>query len=236
MTETGGSAYWNTFGACAVYDPLLDKWTVLPDMPGGRAAGRAATLAIGDTIYLPGGLSNMNLTNDEEGTTATFTSYNVATRQWTVLPDLPAPQDHAGKGTFGNTLYVLGGRSYGHLNVVDTVFGYNMNTDRWSADFTPMLTGRGRCASATIGHMIFTAGGKGNPDISTHVWPQMQAYDAVQDVWRNYTDIAIPIHGTDTVAYKGSIVIPGGGLMIGGEPTQIVQRFTPWWVGRSSRS
>ena len=229
VTATGGPSYWNASGACAVYNPLADKWTVLPDMPEGRAIGSAATMVVGETIYLPGGLLNTNLTTDEEGTTAMFTSYNVATRKWTALPDLPAPRDHAGKGRFGNMLYVLGGRLDGHWNVVDTVFGYNIDTDRWSTDFAPMPTGRGGCSSATIGHLTFTAGGEGDPNTSTHVWPQMQAYDAVRNTWTNETDMATPVHGTAAVAYRGKVIIPGGGLEVGGDPTQLVQSFMPKW-------
>ena len=227
VTVTGGPAYWNASGACAVYDPVADEWTVLPDMPAGRAIGSAATMVAGETVYLPGGLLNTNLTGDEEGTTAMFTSYNVATREWTVLPDLPAPRDHAGKGQFGNVLYILGGRLDGHLNVVDTVFGYNIDTDCWSTDFAPIPTGRGGCASATIGYMMFTAGGEGDPNTSTQVWPQMQAYSACSDTWTDYADMAVPVHGSAAVAYNGKVVIPGGGIEIGGDPTQLVQSFTP---------
>ena len=227
VTATGGPAFWNASGACAVYNPPANKWTVLPDIPDGRAIGSAATMVVGDTIYLPGGLLNTSLTNDEEGTTSMFTSYNVATQEWATLPDLPAPRDHAGKGKLGNMLYILGGRLFGHLNVVDTVFGYNIDTNCWSTDFAPMPTGRGGCASATIGDLMFTAGGEGDPNTSTHVWPQMQAYDAVRNTWNNYTDMATPVHGTAAVAYHGKVVIPGGGLEIGGDPTQLVQSFLP---------
>jgi N-acetylneuraminic acid mutarotase len=227
VTATGGPAFWNASSSCAVYDPLSDKWTVLPDMPEGRAVGSAATMVAGKTIYLPGGLLNTNLTDDEEGTTAMFTSYNVMTREWKVLPELPAPRDHAGKGHFEEMLYILGGRLNGHLNVVDTVFSYDIAKNSWSADFAPMPTGRGGCASATIGCMIFTAGGEGDPATSTQVWPQMQAYDAVRNTWTDYTDMATPVHGAAAVAYDGAVVIPGGGLEIGGDPTQLVQSFRP---------
>ena len=81
VTATGGPAYWNALGTCAVYHPLADEWTVLPDMPKGRAIGSAATMVVDETIYLPGSLLNTNLTMDEEGTTAIFTSYHVATRE-----------------------------------------------------------------------------------------------------------------------------------------------------------
>ncbi|KAH8799107.1 hypothetical protein F5884DRAFT_869718 [Xylogone sp. PMI_703] len=188
VTEALGPAYWNASGASAVYDPVKDKWTVLPDVPAGRATGSAATMVVGDTVYLPGGLLHTNLTNDDEGTTAMFTSYNVVTKEWKVLPDLPAPRDHTGKGQLGDTLYILGGRLNGHWNVVDT------------------------------GDPAVTANG---------VWPQMQAYDPIKDVWTKYEDMGTPVHGTAAVAYRGKVIVPGGGLATGGDPTQLVQSFTP---------
>ncbi|KAH8884907.1 galactose oxidase, partial [Thozetella sp. PMI_491] len=218
--------YWGASGACAVYDPATNIWSELPDMPEGRAAGSAATMVVGDTIYLAGGLLNTNVTSgDEELTTAMFTSYNVVTQEWTILPDLPAPRDHAGKGSYGNMLYVIGGRAFGHWNVVDTVFGYNIDTGTWSTGFAPMPIGRGGTASATIGSKMFIAGGEGDPDTPTNVWPQMQAYDAVRNTWTSYADMATPVHGTAAVTYHGKIIIPGGGLHIGGDPTQLVQTF-----------
>ena len=223
-----GPAYWNRSSACAVYDPSANKWTVLPDMPEERSIGSAATMVVGDTVYLPGGLLKTNLTGDEEGTTAMFTSYNVRTQKWTALPDLPAPRDHAGKGQYGNMLYILGGRLFGHWNVTDTVFGYDIHSRRWYTDFARMPTGRGGAASATVGSEMFTAGGEGDHETSTHVWPQVQAYDAAKDTWTSYVDMATPVHGTAAVAYNGQIVIPGGGLETGGDPTQLVQSFMPY--------
>jgi hypothetical protein len=81
VTTTGGPAFWNASGACAVHNHPANKWTVLPNKSEGQAIGSAATMVVGDTIFLPGGLLNTNLTNDEEGTTAMFTSYNVATQE-----------------------------------------------------------------------------------------------------------------------------------------------------------
>lgn len=223
-----GPTYWNASGASAVYDPRADKWTVLPNMPEERATGSAATVVVGDTVYLPGGLRNTNLITGDQDTTTMFTSYNVVSGEWKSLPDLPAPRDHAGKGFHGHTLYILGGRLFGNKNVTDTVFGYNIYKKRWSTDFAPMPTPRGGCASATLGNLMFTFSGEGDPDTSTGVYPQVEAYDAVRDRWTEYKDMATPLHGTDAVAYKGKIIIPGGAPVTGGLPSQLVQSFTPF--------
>jgi N-acetylneuraminic acid mutarotase len=226
VTATGGPAFWNASGSCSVYDPATNAWTVLDDMPTGRAIGSAAVGVKGTNIYLAGGLLNTNLTNDDEGTTSMFTSYDVSTKKWTVLPDMPAPRDHAGRGLVGNNLYVLGGRAFGHWNVVDTVFSYNIETNHWETGLAPMPTGRGGCASATVGNMIFTFGGEGDPNTVSEVWPQDQAYDVNTNTWKNYTDMDVPRHGTAAVTVGSNIYIPGGGLTIGGDPSNITSYFS----------
>lgn len=41
--------------------------------------------------------------------------------------------------------------------------------------------------------------------------------------------MATPVHGAAAVAYRGEVIVPGGELEIGGDPTQLVQSFTPPW-------
>ncbi|KAL4885434.1 galactose oxidase [Aspergillus karnatakaensis] len=226
--EAIDETYWNATGKSAVYDPATDEWTVLPGIPEGREIGSAATLVRDDTIYLPGGLAFTNITFDQEGTVSRFTSYNVKTQEWKILPDLPAPRDHAGKGIYQDILYILGGREFGNKNVVSTVFGFNLTSHEWSAtSYEPMPIARGGVASATIGSQIFTAGGEGDRRTPNAVFPEMQAYDAATNTWISYADMPLPIHGSDAVVYKGEIVIPGGGIVTGATLTPVVQTFQP---------
>ncbi|EAU38786.1 predicted protein [Aspergillus terreus NIH2624] len=225
--EAVDETYWNATGKSAVYDPATDEWTVLPSMPEGREIGSAATVVVDDTIYLPGGLAYTNITYDQEGTVSRFSSYNVRTQEWTTLPDLPAPRDHAGKGIYRDMLYILGGREFGNKNVVSTVFGFNLTSQQWATAFEPMPIARGGVASATIGSLIFTAGGEGDRRTPTAVFPEMQAYDAATNTWVDYADMPLPVHGSDAVVYKGEIVIPGGGIVTGATLTPVVQTFQP---------
>jgi len=39
--------------------------------------------------------------------------------------------------------------------------------------------------------------------------------------------MATPVHGTAAVVYNGKVIILVEGLEIGGDPTQLVQSFTP---------
>jgi N-acetylneuraminic acid mutarotase len=224
-TVSSSPTFWNATGSCFEYDPTSNIWTTIGDLPKGRWTGSAAVGVSGTTVYLAGGLANTNLTDDEEGTISIFTSYNVATNRFAVLPDMPEPRDHAGVGLVDNRLYVLGGRAYGHNNTKNTVFSYDIESKCWTTGLAPMPTPRGGCASGVIGTQIFTIGGEGDQDTVSGVFPQNQAYDTVTNTWASYASMDIPRHGTAGVAIGNKVYIPGGGLHEGGLPTNYTSYF-----------
>ncbi|RDW91096.1 hypothetical protein BP5796_02261 [Coleophoma crateriformis] len=219
------TTFWNASGACFEYDPKSNTWTTIGELPEGRWTGSAAVGVSGSTVYLAGGLANTNLTNDEEGTVSIFTSYNVATKHFAILADMPEPRDHAGVGLVANKLYVLGGRAYGHNNTKDTVFAYDLESKSWTTGLAPMPTALGGCASGVIGTQIFTIGGEGDQDTASGVTPQNQAYNTATNTWAFYAPMDIPRHGTAGVAIGSKIYIPGGGLIEGGLPTNYTSYF-----------
>ncbi len=138
-------------------------------MPEGRAIGSAVIMVVGEIISAWWPPEHEPHQPCEGTTSAISTLYNVRIRERTVLPGLPAPHDHTGKGQNGNMLYILGGRLQGHWNVVDTVFEYNLHSYYWSTDFASMLTSCTRCVSTTIRLKMFIAGDEGDPDTYTNV-------------------------------------------------------------------
>ncbi|CZR69821.1 uncharacterized protein PAC_19721 [Phialocephala subalpina] len=224
-TVADSTTFWNATGACFEYDPTLDVWTSIGELPKGRWTGSAAVSVSGSTVYLAGGLANTNLTDDEEGTISLFTSYDVVTKRFAVLPDMPEPRDHAGVGMVDNKLYVLGGRAYGHNNTKDTVFAYDLESNCWSTGLAPMPIARGGGASGVIGTQIFVIGGEGDQDTASGVSPQNQAYDTATNTWGSYASMDIPRHGTAGVAIGDRVYIPGGGLHEGGLPTNYTSYF-----------
>ena len=129
----------------------------------------------------------------------------------------------------GSKLYVLGGRSFGHWNVVGTVFSYDIAAKVWASGLAPMPTARGGCASAAVGKRIFTFGGEGDPNLISGVWPQTEAYDVSTNTWEKYTDMDVPRHGSAAVTFGNRMYIPGGGLKIGGDPSNVTSYFSVTW-------
>lgn len=221
---------WVASRSCYVYDPVSDRWTPLGDMPAGRQVGSAAVGVSGTTIYLAGGLSMTNITSGEQPTVDIVTSYDVRSKRWTNLPSMPAPRDHAGAGLVGRKLYVLGGRSFGNTNIVNTVFSYNLDTRVWKSNLSPLPVPRGGVASATMGRKIYIMGGEGNPEPNTKgVFNQTEVYDTKRNTWQELAPLDVPRHGTAAVAIGKKIYVPGGGLQQGGEPTDIFSYFQQRW-------
>jgi N-acetylneuraminic acid mutarotase len=223
LASAGG--IWSASNMSAVYDPVTNKWTTLPPFPAGRAVGAAAVGVDGTTIYLAGGLLNTILSNDTEETTTMVTSFDTVSNIWAKLPNMPAPRDHAGAGLVDRKLYVLGGRAFGHWNVVNTVFSFDLRTKIWMTGLAPMPTARGGCASATIGTKIYTAGGEGNVNDPLNIFHDMQAYDTATNKWTILKNMTTALHGTSAASLNDRVYIPGGGTALGGFPTNLFEVF-----------
>ena len=220
LTTTADPTFWQATGSCFMYDPSSNKWTTVATMPKGREIGSASVGVRGTTIYLAGGLSNTSLTPaDEEGTVGIFTSFCTQTKKFTTLPNMPAGRDHAGVGLIDNNLYVLGGRYGGHNNTKNTVYRYNINSNCWDTGLAKLPTATGGCASGVIGNQIFLFGGEGYQKTADGLFPGTQAYDVKKNSWSSYANMDVPRHGTAGAAIGNRIYIPGGGLHMGGLPT-----------------
>ncbi len=223
-----GGASWQALRDSYVYDPRTNRWTELAPMPAGTERGSAAMGVKGTKIYLSGGMRTLTPgPGGLQDTVATTSSYDVVTGRWETLPDLPQARDHVGGAIVGNTLYVLGGRDRGQVNVRDTVYALDLSTRRWT-ERAPMPTARGGIASAAVGGKIYTFGGEGNPAEGTNgIFPQTEVYDPARDRWQRLAPMPAPRHGTAAVAVGDTIYIPGGGDAEGGAPVDTNDAYRP---------
>ncbi|KAF9261625.1 galactose oxidase [Marasmius fiardii PR-910] len=219
-----------------VYSPERNEWTKLGDIPIAHSRGSAALGVHGHLVYLAGGMTTLVPTGPggEQDTVDVVSAYDTLTDSWIDLPTnastIPEGRDHAGKAVVGDTLYVLGGRLRGQLNVRDTVFALNLNdvAAGWVTRAGRMPTARGGVSSATVGTKVYVFGGEGDPEEASGVFNQTEVYDTVTDTWEKLAPMTFPVHGTSAVGVLGRAYIPGGGTVAGGsEPTDTFQVFIP---------
>jgi N-acetylneuraminic acid mutarotase len=143
------------------------RWTILPAMPAGTERGAAVAGAIGDSIYVAGGLRAGQ-------SVAEVSAFDVVQRTWgPLLPPLPSARDHGCGAVVGGKLYAIGGRRIG---LSAAVYEYTPGGS-WQTR-AAMPTARGGVACGVVGDgaaaEIIVVGGEGNGAAATGVFPQVE--------------------------------------------------------------
>lgn len=90
---------------------LNDPKAAWEELPASEKLQGLALVSYGDSIIRIGGMSPRNQPNEKSNnvSVATVEKYEPAKKEWTKLPDLPAPRSSHDAVVIGDTLYVFGG-------------------------------------------------------------------------------------------------------------------------------
>ncbi|MBX3228634.1 MAG: kelch repeat-containing protein [Labilithrix sp.] len=207
-----GGAFTAT-GVTLMFDPGAGSWVERRAMPPGSERGSSMTAAIGETIYVAGGLRG--------GAVADFSAYDTETDTWSSLPPLPSARDHGGGVAAGGLFFAVSGRSSiaGHTTRLDV---FDPATGAWTSR-TPMPTSRAGSSIALAGDRIVVLGGEGNPAVPSGVFAEVEAYSIAADRWEALPAMPTPRHGTGAATIDGVVYVPGGGTRQGFGATAIVE-------------
>src|SRR6266550_7980112 len=86
-----------------------DDWRPVADLPEGRAAGTAVSVA--GRVYLAGGIAPGGRLADR------MLVYDVTGDRWTTAPGPPTRREHLGGAAFDGQVYTVGGRAAGQGNM-----------------------------------------------------------------------------------------------------------------------
>lgn len=215
-----GSLRTNEFdasGAVYSYDPLTDAgWIERAPMPAGTQRGSSVAAAVGGVILVAGGLR-------DGASVADVSSYDPVGDVWDDSPpDLPGARDHGCGGVIDGMLYVAGGR----LGPSNSRRLWAFEAGAW-VDRAQMITGRSGVGCGVVGGELIVVGGEGNPDTSSGVFPQAEAYDPATDRWRALDPMPTPRHGMGAAAWEGSLYVPGGATVQGFRAVDVHEILTP---------
>jgi N-acetylneuraminic acid mutarotase len=187
-------------------------------MPEGTERGASVTGAIDGAIYVAGGLRS--------GTAVTNVSrYVVADDAWETLAPLAAARDHACGGVIGGHLIVAGGRQANIGSTSPATYAFDPATG-WTSR-ADMITGRGGTACGVIDGRLVVVGGEGNPDATSGVYPQVEAYDDAGDAWSSLGVMPTPRHGMGAAVVGGTLHVPGGADQQSFGAVDTNESFTP---------
>ncbi|MGH7555307.1 MAG: kelch repeat-containing protein, partial [Longimicrobiales bacterium] len=194
------------------YDPILNRWQTVGQMPTPRGASGVA--AAGTTIYVAGGLA-------ANGSVNAFEAFDTVTREWTRLPNMPTARDHLTAQAVGGKFYAIAGRV---ANVLSANEEYDPSTNAWR-ERAPIPTARGGLASGVINSRIVVFGGEGPSGTPERTYRQNEEYDPAANTWRSLAPMPIPRHGLYGATVDNRIFVPSGGPREGGTYSNVHDAF-----------
>ena len=208
-----------TFAATGVtleYNPALNSWTPRAAMPAGSERGASGVAAIGDRIYVAGGLRGASVSD--------FSVYDAAMDQWQALQNMPTARDHLVGAALDGRFYAIAGRNAGGLR--GEVEIYDPTVPGWSSG-RAIPTARGGSAGAVLGGRIHIFGGEGNAAAANGIFDQTEAYDPVANSWATLEVMRTPRHGMGAAAIGNVLYVPGGATRQGFGAVSTNESFTP---------
>ncbi|HEU4683051.1 MAG TPA: kelch repeat-containing protein [Nitrospira sp.] len=184
-------------------------WTQAAPAPTKRT--EVAVAALSDNIYVVGGFEKPSLGNVIHlAITPSVEAYDPSTDQWSKKADMPVGLHHAGIGTAGGRLYVIGGYKQSGLSVwnpVATVYAYDPSSNSWTGRAS-MPTARGALSVAEVDGKLYAIGGYDGKANSAAV----EVYDPARDSWETRASLPTPRDHLTSVAVGGKIYTIAGRL------------------------
>ena len=217
----GGTLFENGRGpfglsTVEVYDPKMNNWQKIADMPTPRAG--AKTAVIDGTIYVFGGYSGIDNRGENFKFLDIVEAYNPKTDTWVRKQDMPFPRINFGTGVIAGKVYVIGGFADFNRKMpnshewTDRVEVYDPQTDTWS-ERAKMLTRRDYFGVGVVNNRIYVIGGHGWPqtgNLGDSFLTVVEEYNPKINQWKKKNDIL------DLRLYSSTIVVGDEIYLIGG--------------------
>jgi N-acetylneuraminic acid mutarotase len=146
-----------------VYDPVANKWEILPDAP--RPRDHVQVAVVGNKLYVAGGrLSTAKINQVMNRTVQEVDVFDFKTTSWTTLdasnnlPTLRAGNTAVG---FGNKLLIIGGESTAQEAAHNEVEAFNTQTQKWER-FPSLFQGRHGTQAVILNRKVYIAAGSAN--------------------------------------------------------------------------
>jgi N-acetylneuraminic acid mutarotase len=179
--------------------PSATQWRNLAPLADGPRQ-ECGVAALGGEIYVVGGF-------DESGSIVTdVEAYDVANDRWRRVAPLPAPLHHVNVAVVNNRLYVAGALRGMSFTATGITLEYDPATNAWTQK-TAMPTGtqRGASAVASIGNLIYIAGGARGGAMT-----EFSFYDVVADRWQSGPALPVASEHFVGAAVSGVLYAIGG--------------------------
>jgi non-specific serine/threonine protein kinase len=181
------------------YDPSLDRWTRLTDLPIEVDHATAAAIDQGPEsgVYVLGG--------NTPSPTARVFRLGVGDDAWRELARMPAPRSQAAAVALAGQIYVFGG--FDGARLVAPTYAYDVARDAWR-EVAAIPTPRDHLAGAALLARACAVGGR-RLSLTTNL-PTLECYDPQRDAWERLPDAPTARGGVGAAAVGDRLVLVGG--------------------------
>jgi len=177
------------------YDPEIDHWWIVTELPG--ALHHTAAVSMSDGIYIVGGYTDEAFTP-----TDSVRRFDPDTLQFESLAPMPTPTGAHTAASIDGKIYVAGGRP-----VLRRLLIYDPDTNTWS-EGPPMPSAREHLASAVFDGKLWVVGGRvrfgsGESDA-------LESFDPSTNMWTIHPPMPTPRGGLAASFVNGRLYVFGG--------------------------
>ncbi|REL33553.1 hypothetical protein DYD21_09060 [Rhodohalobacter sp. SW132] len=217
---SGGWPYETSLSHILIYDPVLDKWAIGPEIPEDRRRGAAGTVVYDGKIYVVCGIIN----GHTSGWVSWLDEFDPKTNEWRTLPNAPRSRDHLHAAVVDDKLVVAGGRrsGYGGGGFETTVAQTNVfdfDTMEWTELPSPegdIPTQRAGIAATVHQGNVAIIGGESGSQETAHSEVEMLVLSTGS--WESLPSLNRGRHGTQAILFDDMIVVGAGSGNRGGGP------------------
>jgi N-acetylneuraminic acid mutarotase len=201
------------------YDPALNRWMRLRDMPEAFTHANAAV--DGTNIWFAGGYVG----HTPGPGSAHVWKYDTLTDRWSRGPDLPEPRGSGAAAVVGRNLHFFGGG--GADRKTDQLTHWSLDLDDPNAAWVrraDLPAGRNHFAAATVRGKIYAVGGQTGDLELARDEEEVFAYDPATDTWAQVASLPRPLSHTNssTLELAGRLVVIGGESGTGGVRSEVL--------------
>jgi len=194
----GLSGFFNPESRVEVFDPILNTWSLGPQLPAARHHFAAAQL--GDVLYVSGGtdIAGGHLGHQYWPPQSNFWRLSPGAKEWQILPPMVEPRWGHRMVAHDGRLYVIGGRGR-----TGRVLIYTAGKD-WTLG-AEMPRVRDHLSVVDVGSKLWAIGGRDPNSIA-----RVDIYDPAADTWVAGPELPHPTSGAAEVVVDGIIYVFGG--------------------------
>ena len=188
--------------AVYLYEPRLDWWGELTQMPAARGALTATVYghSYGDSIYVIGGIEG-------DGVSSRIDVYFPGIDSWGEEPSLRSGRSHMSAVTVGKLIYIIGGKDETGGASLDLVEVLDPTNGAW-AEVQKLGVGRANFGALEHRGRLYILGGE-NIDSALD---SVEIFDPKTALWHNYQPLPLALHGAATATVDGIAYSIGGSV------------------------